>query len=153
MKKGITPIIAVIILLLITVALAGMAWAFLQGYFGSLTTKNIIAAGGYCTGGTQANVIIKNTGTDKINISYCDTGLPSTNTRACGELTVARTDTGGSGNMSLGTGAGVQFLNGGATVIFTDTACTATGAPKSCSYIFTAGSGIGPATASVDCQG
>jgi len=152
MKKGITPIIAVIILLLITVALAGMAWAFLQGYFGTLTTKNIIAAGGYCTAGTQANVIIKNTGTDKINISYCADAGPA-NSRSCGDLTIARTDTGGIMDSNIPGTSGLQFLAGGQTVIFTDTACTAAGSPKSCTYIFTAGSGIGPATASVDCQG
>jgi flagellin-like protein len=150
MKKGITPIIAVIILLLITVALAGMAWAFLQGYFGSLTTKNIVAAGGYCSGGNSANVIIKNIGTDRISVGSCNLAgsIPNAGS-TCGDLTIARTD---SNTAMVGKLSISSFLNGGATMTFTDTNCT-TATPKTCTYIFTAGSGIGPATASVECQG
>jgi flagellin-like protein len=37
MKKGITPIVSIIILLLITVALAGAAFTFLQGYLFTYT--------------------------------------------------------------------------------------------------------------------
>jgi len=40
MKKGITPIVSIIILLLITVALAGAAFTFLQGYFSTYTDSN-----------------------------------------------------------------------------------------------------------------
>jgi flagellin-like protein len=51
MRKGITPIIAIIILLLITIALAGAAWAFLSGVLVSQTQKSfyIQPGGAYCT--------------------------------------------------------------------------------------------------------
>lgn len=52
-RKGITPIIAIIILLLITIALAGAAWAYLQGFlFGQIAKTFVIPSGGaYCENG------------------------------------------------------------------------------------------------------
>ena len=73
MKKGITPIIAVIILLLITVALAGMAWAFLQGYFTQITPKNLQVSDNYCLG-ALTKVVFTNIGTDSINIGAAGAG-------------------------------------------------------------------------------
>jgi len=63
MKKGITPIIAIIILLLITLALAGVAWSFFQGYLFAMTAGSftIPSGGAYCTGG-RITVTILNTG-------------------------------------------------------------------------------------------
>ncbi len=53
MKKGITPIISIIILLLITIALAGVAWTFLQGYlFTTIQGQiNIPPGTAFCTNG------------------------------------------------------------------------------------------------------
>ncbi|MCX6814236.1 MAG: hypothetical protein NTY20_01085 [Candidatus Aenigmarchaeota archaeon] len=84
MKKGITPIIAVIILLLITVALAGMAWTFLSGYFTGMTAQNIQLVDYSCSGGT-ARVIIRNAGTQTITMaSPCNAGAPLTAVATCG---------------------------------------------------------------------
>lgn len=49
-RKGITPIIAIIILLLITVALAGTAWVFLQGVITSHIEKTFLVptGGDFC---------------------------------------------------------------------------------------------------------
>lgn len=51
MKKGITPIISIIILLLITIALAGVAYTFLMGQmFTRISGSFDIPSGGaYCT--------------------------------------------------------------------------------------------------------
>ena len=64
MRKGITPIIAVIILLLVTVALAGVAWSYLQGFLiGTISKTFTIPSGGvFCdvdpTNPTSATRII-----------------------------------------------------------------------------------------------
>ena len=50
MKKGITPVIAIIVLLLITVALSGMAWAYFMQYYSGLTNNQIEIADAYCSG-------------------------------------------------------------------------------------------------------
>ncbi len=62
-RRGVTPIIAVVILLLITVALAGTAWTYLSGYVGTQTQKtfSIVTNGAFCEGGV-AKVYIVNTG-------------------------------------------------------------------------------------------
>ena len=40
MKKGITPIVSIIVLLLITVALAGVAWVYLSDFLGDYSRFN-----------------------------------------------------------------------------------------------------------------
>jgi len=69
-KKGITPIISIIILLGITVALAGLAWSVLSGYLGGYTEKvfEIPFNGGvYCLENGASNwtvrVFVRNVGT------------------------------------------------------------------------------------------
>ena len=72
MKKGITPIIAIIILLLITIALAGAAWSYLQGFLFSQISNSFTVPTGdgvYCTG---------TTGQGKINVLVVNTGYQST---------------------------------------------------------------------------
>jgi len=68
-RKGVTPIIAIIILLLITIALAGAAWSYISVYWSSITGKNIIVVEGFCTEGDIANVLVRNAGTLKITLS------------------------------------------------------------------------------------
>ena len=63
MRKGITPIIAIIVLLLITVALAGAAWSYLSTYMTGLTAQSIELRDYFCVGGNDAIIIIANTGT------------------------------------------------------------------------------------------
>ncbi|MBL7206342.1 MAG: hypothetical protein ISS36_01945 [Candidatus Aenigmarchaeota archaeon] len=69
--KGITPVISIIILLLITVAIAGAAFTFLGGYLGAYTEKAFIITpgGAFCdevAGKNTISVIVQNTGTTEI---------------------------------------------------------------------------------------
>ena len=68
-KKGITPIIAIIILLLITIALAGAAYSSIGAYWTSITGRNIVIVDGFCTGGNTANVLVRNMGTMEVTLS------------------------------------------------------------------------------------
>lgn len=71
-KKGITPIISIIILLGITVALAGLAWTVLYNYIGGYTEKNFqvdFQNGVYCiTVGSNNTIRVyaRNTGTSTL---------------------------------------------------------------------------------------
>jgi flagellin-like protein len=64
MKKGITPVISIVILLLITIALAGMAWTYLQSVFLSQVEESIrVPSGGiFCEGG-RVHAYVTNLGT------------------------------------------------------------------------------------------
>ncbi|MBL7206343.1 MAG: hypothetical protein ISS36_01950 [Candidatus Aenigmarchaeota archaeon] len=69
--KGITPVISIIILLLITVAIAGAAYTFLGGYLGAYTEKafTIPPGGAFCYAGTDGNTVVatvQNMGTTTI---------------------------------------------------------------------------------------
>ena len=75
MKKGITPVISIIILLLITVALAGMAWTYLQSVLMGQVEKSIqIPRGGaFCEGG-MVTAYVMNTGTGTLTCGAAGTG-------------------------------------------------------------------------------
>jgi flagellin-like protein len=66
--KAITPIIAIIVLLLITIALAGAAWTFMSSLSSGYTQKAFQPVDSFCAGGF-ATMVIKNVGTDPIEIS------------------------------------------------------------------------------------
>ncbi len=66
--KGITPIIAILVLLLITVAIAGAAWVYISSYYGGMTKQQIEVTSADCTT-TGTTVYIRNIGTDPVNIS------------------------------------------------------------------------------------
>jgi flagellin-like protein len=63
-RKGITPIIAIIVLLLITMALAASAWLFMVGYAGTLT-NNLIQLSYGSEDGNRVTII--NVGNNDIN--------------------------------------------------------------------------------------
>lgn len=68
--KGVTPVIAIIILLLITVSLAGLAWTYLSGVLTGKTEGSfiIIPNGVFCEadgGNNHIKVWIQNTGVTK----------------------------------------------------------------------------------------
>ncbi len=69
MRKGITPIIAIIVLLLITVALAGAAWTYLSGYMTGLTGKSYDIRDAFCVTGDTGVIMLSNTGTLNISVS------------------------------------------------------------------------------------
>ncbi len=68
--KGITPIISIIILLLITIALAGVAYTFLMGqmYTRIGSSFDIPIGGAFCTNGA-ITIQVVNTGTADISDS------------------------------------------------------------------------------------
>jgi flagellin-like protein len=66
--KGITPIISIIILLLITVGLAAAAWTYMGNYLTTLTAKNIEIPTQKCVNGRDVMVIAHNMGTEVINV-------------------------------------------------------------------------------------
>jgi flagellin-like protein len=67
--KGITPIISVIILLLITVGLAAAAWTYMGNFFSSITAKTIEIPTQKCINGTNVMTIIHNMGTESISLT------------------------------------------------------------------------------------
>ncbi|MHC1588143.1 MAG: archaellin/type IV pilin N-terminal domain-containing protein, partial [Candidatus Syntropharchaeia archaeon] len=150
--KGITPIIAIIILLMITIGLAALAWTYLSGFLTGYT-KTLALVDFYCTGTTTANVILRNSGVEPLALgSGCN--IPDTqNTVTCGSLTITRTDTDAGGNPNNFNGASINPNSGtlapGATLTFTDT-CTTAGTPAVCTYRFVTG-GTGATVVSVPC--
>ena len=68
--KGITPIISIIILLLITIALAGVAYTFLMGQMFTRIggSFDVPIGGAFCTNG-QITILVVTTGTADISES------------------------------------------------------------------------------------
>ena len=66
--KGITPIISIIILLLITIGLAYAAWTYMATIMSSLTDKNIELPTQKCVNGEDVLAIVHSIGTKKITI-------------------------------------------------------------------------------------
>ncbi len=151
MKKGITPIISVIVLLLITIALAGAAWTFLNQYLSGTTGKNLQMIDSYCQGGTTAKIVLKNVGTEAINIGNCNVGMSGTET-SCGDVIVVRTDGGGLNGSVLTPNTGGNTIPSQGLATFTDNNCTVTGTPKTCIYRFVVGT-LGAVQAIVTCSG
>ena len=67
MKKGITPIIAIVILLLIAVAIAGAAYTYITGYWTGLTAKAIELTSTTCNTSGIVTMNIRNFGQEIIN--------------------------------------------------------------------------------------
>ena len=99
--KGITPIISIIILLLITIALAGVAYTFLMGQVYTMISGSfaIPTGGAYCTAGT-------------ITIQITNTGSATLTT---GDFIIARVDgtdvTASLIAISIGPGEGAVLLD------------------------------------------
>ncbi len=66
--RGISPVIATIILLLITIALAGAAWTYFSGYLGAQIAKDFLIASAFCSD-NRILVYITNTGITPLNVS------------------------------------------------------------------------------------
>ncbi len=78
-RKGITPVIAIIVLLLITVALSTAAWSYLSGYMGTLTSRSVELIDYFCVAGDTGVIIIGNMGSAPVPV---------------GEITIVDQDTG-----------------------------------------------------------
>jgi flagellin-like protein len=67
-RKGITPIIAIIVLLLITVALAGAAWSYLSGIMKIYTSTSVDVVRYFCLNDGTPVVIMTNLGTSPLDV-------------------------------------------------------------------------------------
>lgn len=66
--KGISPIISIIILLLITVSLAASAWTYISGYWGGLVSTGVEVSSTICSSGTSVRIYVHNIGTSNMNM-------------------------------------------------------------------------------------
>ena len=135
--KGITPIIAIIVLLLITVALAGVAWSYLQGYMGGLTSKSLEVRDYFCSSTNSPILVVANIGTTALGT---------------GEIIVMDA---GTGTSSVGTwtaingSAVIPSIPIGGVAKWTQTAACPSG--TTCAYRVTAGAGGRTQSVSVVC--
>lgn len=66
MRKGITPVVAIVILLIIALGVVGLAYGFISGIIGTATGKAVFLSGlSPCTGGL-ASINMTNVGTQTI---------------------------------------------------------------------------------------
>jgi len=140
MKKGVSAVIATILMLIITIALAGMAYMYISGVFTGVT-QGIEVADSYCSEQTgagsedEAVLIIKNIGTTKLTSITCIQTSPSGDALAICTSTSAALSS--------------VDIDAGQTQTFRDL-CDGTGAGRSCGYRLTPGVGK-TITASVYC--
>ena len=142
--KGVTPIIATIILLLITIALASAAYTYMQGFFTQMTACTIDVVDSYpitTSGEPCAHIIIRNAGQSDINLcagQNCDDQID------CGGITIVKTTGGRLTNAGFGV---VTRLAPGGIATFIDEGCIS----GTCSYRFVCKAGAKAVTASVYC--
>jgi len=149
MKKGITPIISVIILLLITVGLAASAWSYMGNFFQSLTAKTIEIPTQKCVNGNDVMVIVHNMGTENISITndvfVLKNSMPVTKGIGSGQIQWCEV----SEDCSIVPGKTTIAAGGFAKAIIYD--CTAQNVAATCNYDFVVASRT--QTASAYCTG
>ncbi len=67
-QKGITPIIAILVMLLITIAITGSAWIYITTYYQSMTGKAVEISSIDCTAG-GVKIYMRSIGTDTLDTS------------------------------------------------------------------------------------
>ncbi len=137
MKKGITPIISVIVLLLITIALAGTAWTFFNSQLLGRVGKQI-SVQGFCVEGTKAYITVTNMGVNAISLGSCNTaGSVSNKLTICGDIIITRTDGGVmDAQFDKNSIAPMDENKNHDSAIFSDNNCTVSGVPRTCAYTF-----------------
>ena len=145
--KGIATVIATILMLMITIALAGTAYLYISGAFTS-QTQGIEMVDAFCSTGIQARISFRNIGTTDITFDAdsCAPAIGSPST--CGSIDVTRTSGGGTASFD-GDDATVEP---GTTATLIDTGCAAPGSPITCVYRITPPSGRS-VVATVSCTG
>jgi flagellin-like protein len=76
--KGVSTVIATVLMLVITIALAGMAYGVISGWFTS-STQGIEVADSFCTSGT-VTFVIRNIGTAAVTSLTCTQTSPTGDT-------------------------------------------------------------------------
>lgn len=147
--KGISTVIATILMLMITIALAGTAYLYISGAF-TQQMQGIELIDAYCSGGTQARITFTNLGTTDLSFDADDCGTPAGGSVKCGSITVTRTS--GNGTFDpAGSAAGDATVEPGTQATLLD-ACATTGNPVNCVYRITPPSGKS-VVATVSCAG
>ena len=77
--KGISAVIATILMLVITIALAGTAYFYISGIF-TTQTQGIEVADAFCNSNNQTTFVIRNLGTNPVISVTCVQTGPSTDT-------------------------------------------------------------------------
>ncbi len=144
--KGITPIVSIIILLLITIGLAASAYTFLSGFMGGYTKGSVMVIDSYCRSLETSVIKVRNAGTEEMSLGTCESNPRSgTSDITCGSLTISRTDGRDFNNAKFD----VATLGPQEIATFTDK-CTDSTDPHVCTYRFM-GSGMGAVTATANC--
>jgi flagellin-like protein len=155
--KGITPIISIIVLLLITVSLAGAAYVFLGGVMTGFTQG--VQLTGICVGGTEAFITVTNQGSNRVNLGSCNVTVGGNNpvqgpSTTCGDYIIIRTDANGAAMDGIFDAATIQGADPNKLyrTTFHDTACGTSG-PATCKYAFTRAGEVAPVEVTVSCSG
>ena len=149
--KGISTVIATILMLMITIGLAGTAYLYISGAF-TQQTQGIELVDEFCSGGTSAVITFKNSGTNTIGYlsgACADDTTPGVTT--CGSIGVRRTSPTTAFPAGQPTGD-LATAEPGVLRTLTDTSCTTAGNPRTCVYRLTSPSGRS-VVATVGCTG
>jgi len=150
--KGITPIISIIILLLITIGLAGAAWTYMSGYFSGLTARYIEVGYSYCDGNV-AKIMLTNRGTSPLPLNCEANG----NILDCKNFKIIKKSAPtGHEDMKDPDGGTTNFFDAesfkpGESVIFSEQ-CTEAGTPGTCVYVVISGT-KGGTQVMIECAG
>jgi len=162
-RKGITPVISIIILLLIAIALAGAAWMFMSGLVGGFMRGSVSIVMAEClpdphAPSTVGTIILRNQGNADISlgsINLCDLApapiygdpMIKTPSKTCGALRIERTD-----GKAMNAYLDKYTIGPGEDVTFRDRNCNISAGPMACTYRFrVVGGAIGAITATVYC--
>lgn len=137
--KGVSTIIATLLMLIITIALAGLAYSYISGLFASRTGKVIdIDTGATFCSGTTITVYVKNEGTIDFNANAVNIQKQGQTAKTC-------------------TSASATVIAGGSTVACTNTLAATDGVTAGNNIIVVGGaSSAGPTNtvrANVFCPG
>jgi flagellin-like protein len=142
MRKGITPIISTIVLLLITVALAGAAWVYINNFMDMYTGKTFtVSTGGvFCDAGGKFHVRLVNSGS---------TGITTADWIAA-NVTNATTETAPPAS-TAGGDVGLAGLNPSAIAVKQAKEFTETGGVSGRSYMVSIGTATNTVNVPVTC--
>lgn len=147
--KGISTVIATILMLMITIGLAGTAYLFISGAF-QQQTQGLEVVDAFCSGGTSARITMRNVGTSDISFDADDCTVAA-NSATCGSIRITRTS--GLGTFAAkGSTAADAVIEPGTTATLISDGCTTTGNPSTCVYRITPPSGRS-IVATVSCTG
>ncbi len=104
MKKGISTIIAVILLLIITISLTGTAYLFIIGMLKRQMSKPISILGASCNATNHITLVISNDGTEAIKENEIDIYINDVRMGPFGKYIPAK-DTNSSSNFQGGAGS------------------------------------------------